>query len=88
MKNLLDKLATIGGYAIWATPIIMYIAGFFYAIKLIWMPLIAIYGFWSLIGIILGVNIVMFGAAWLWNKLIDMTTVPHPMATYKENDNA
>lgn len=82
-----DKLFTVLGYLVWTVPAIGYIACIVMAIKLIWMPLISLYGFLPLIGIwaglMLGAYLCWFALMWLWAY-----TPPKPQATYKEIDNA
>jgi len=66
---MLDKLQTILGWTIIIIPILVYIAGFVLGIYFIWLPLIDLYGFLNLFGILIGINIAMFGAYWVLLKI-------------------
>ena len=57
------------GWTIIIIPILVYIAGFVLGIYFIWLPLIDLYGFLNLFGILIGINIAMFGAYWVLLKI-------------------
>ncbi len=76
-----DKLQLIFGLLVWATPIITYCTAFWLAIKLFVLPLVAIYGFWSWLGMLLGLVAMSLASCWFFFWLI--TTTKRPQATYK-----